>query len=158
MARQLASLHSRTSRTHAPRTRRSRIASQRVSLSNPTQLGMPYRPYSSLGVRVTAGPLLFVSGQVAWDKNYKVVGIGDVRKQTVQVLKNIKVVLKDNGATLDDIVKMTVFVTNMAYFEDVAQVRNQYFPNQGTASTMVEVSHLALPELLIEMDAIAVCS
>ena len=130
---------------------------QRVTLSNPTQLGKPYRPYSSLGVRVTAGSLLFVSGQVSWDKNYKVIGVGDVGKQTVQVLKNIEIILKDNGAALDDIVKMTVFVTNMAFFEDVARVRNRYFPNQGTASTMVEVSHLALPELLIEMDAIAVC-
>jgi reactive intermediate/imine deaminase len=106
---------------------------------------------------VNSGPLLFISGQIAVDGDGKVVGKGDVKKQAIHVLENIKTILQANNATLTDILKLTVFVTDMRYLADLTDIRNQYFPSDGPASTMVAISHLALPDLLIEIDAIAVC-
>jgi len=132
-------------------------SSGRVIASNPPELGKIHRPYMSSAVRTTAGPLLFISGQVGWDKNHKVVGVGDIKKQTNQLLKNLKVVLGEHGATFDDIVKIVVYVTDMRYFEDIASVRYKYFRKVGPASTIIQVANLAVPELMIEIDAIAVC-
>lgn len=138
--------------------RRPSTSSDRVTPSNPPKLGKIHRPYYSSAVRTTAGPLLFISGQVGWDKNHKVVGVGDIKKQTNQLLKNLKVVLDEHGATFNDIVKIVVYVTDMRYFEDIAAVRYKYFRKEGPASTIIQVANLAVPELMIEIDAIAVCA
>jgi len=123
---------------------------------NPAQVAAPIRPYYSNCVKVTAGPLLFISGQVAFDGAGRLVGKGDPRAQTAQALENIKAILQANGASMEDVVKVTVFVTDMRYFEEIAEVRMRYFPKNGPASTLVEVSKLALPDLLIEIEAVAV--
>ena len=142
--------------TPAPRRRPSK-SSDRLTPSNPPKLGKIHRPYYSSAVRATAGSLLFISGQVGWDKNHKVIGVGDVKKQTDQLLKNMKVILDEHGATFDDIVKIVVYVRDMRYFDDIASVRYKYFKKEGPASTIIEVASLAVPELMIEIDAIAVC-
>lgn len=122
---------------------------------NPREVAPPIRPYYSNCVKVTAGPLLFVSGQVGFDRDGRLVGRGDARAQTARALENIKAILEANGATLDDVVKVTVFVTDMRHFDEVAEARMRYFPSNGPASTIVEVSKLALPDLLIEIEAVA---
>lgn len=133
------------------------MASQpRKLATNPPGVAPPIRPYYSNCVKATAGPLLFVSGQVGVDKTGKIVGVGDARAQTAQALENIRELLAAHGATMDDIVKVTVFITDMRYFDDVAEVRLRYFPGNGPASTIVEVSKLALRDLLVEIEAVAV--
>ncbi len=123
---------------------------------NPPQVAPPIRPYYSNCVKVTAGPLLFISGQVGFDRKGRLAGKRDAKAQTAQALENIKAILKANGASMADVIKVTVFVTDMRHFEDIAAVRMRYFPKNGPASTIVEVSKLALPGLLIEIEAVAV--
>ena len=105
-----------------------------------------------------AGNMVFVSGQVAFDAQQQIVGLGDIKAQTRQVLENIKAVLEEAGATMDDVVKVTVFITDMGHFPQIHEVRAQYFKDDYPASTMVEVKALAHPDLLIEMEAVAVTS
>ena len=111
----------------------------------------------SNGVKVTGGELLFVSGQLAKDANSELVGKGDIKAQTRQVLENIKVVLDQAGATFSDIVRVTVFIKDMSQFRDIHDVRLQYFDeNNLPASTMVEVTGFVDDDALIEIDAVAV--
>jgi reactive intermediate/imine deaminase len=128
---------------------------RRKQAMNPLQVARPFRGYYSNCVRVSAGPLLFIAGQVAWDREGKLVGKGDVKKQAAQALENIRVILEANGATMDDVVKVTVYVTDMKYLDDITEVRMKYFPKDGPASVLVEVSRLVQPDLLIEIEAVA---
>lgn len=111
----------------------------------------------SAGVKVPAGQLVFVSGQVARNAQGETVGKGDISAQTRQVLENIKAVLESAGATMEDVVKVGVFVTNLEeHFTQIHEVRAQYFKKDYPASTMVEVKALANKDLLIEIEAVAV--
>jgi reactive intermediate/imine deaminase len=110
----------------------------------------------SPGVKVGAGNLIFVSGQVARNAAGEIVGQGDIHAQTRQALENVKAVLEAAGATIDDIVKVTVFVTDVTQFAAIHEVRAEYFKRDYPASTLVEVKGLVSPELLIEIEAIAV--
>ena len=111
----------------------------------------------SNGVKVTGGEMLFVSGQLAKDENSELVGKGDIKAQTRQVLENIKKVLDQAGATFSDIVRVTVFIKDMNMFRDIHDVRLQYFDESNLpASTMVEVTGFVDEDALIEIDAIAV--
>ena len=123
------------------------ITSKKVS----TPLGI----YSQ-AVRAEGNRLLFISGMTARDKEGKVVGRRDIKLQTRQVLENIKAVLEEAGATFDQIVKVTVYVTDMSHFKEIHQARAEYFKKDYPASTMVQVSGLVSEDLLIEIDAIAI--
>ncbi len=125
---------------------------------NPDVVAVPLKPYYSNCVRSDAGPLLWISGQVALDRDGKMVGEGDLRAQAVQVLENIKGILFESNATMDDIVKVTVYVTDIRAFNDIADIREQYFPKDGPSSVICEVSALAWPEFMIEIEAVAVVS
>jgi 2-iminobutanoate/2-iminopropanoate deaminase len=122
---------------------------------NPPELGKPLKPYYSNCVRVESGPLLFISGQVALDGEGTLVGGSDLKAQARQVFENIRTCLLANGATMSDVLKVTVYVTDMRAFHELTELRTQYWPVNGPASTLIEVSKLALPELLIEVEAIA---
>ncbi len=111
----------------------------------------------SQGVKATGGHLIFASGQVSRNVNGETVGVGDIKAQTRHVLENLKAVLEEGGATLDDVVKVTVFVTNVAeQFAQIHEVRGEYWKDDYPASTLVEISALADPDLLIEIEALAV--
>ena len=111
----------------------------------------------SLGVKVPAGHMVFVAGQVGRNAQGEIVGKGDVKAQTRQTLENVKAVLEAAEATLDDVVKVTVFVTNVEeHFSQIHEVRAEYFKKDYPASTLVEVKALAHKDLLIEIEAIAV--
>ena len=118
---------------------------------------MKPRGIMSQGVKVPAGNLVFVSGQVARNAQGEVVGRGDIKAQTRQTLENVRSVLEAGGATLDDVVKVTVFVTNVEeHFSRIHEVRAEFFRKDYPASTLVEVKALADKDFLIEIEAIAV--
>ncbi len=119
------------------------------------KISKPLGIYSQ-AVKAEGGRLLFISGMTARDKNGNVVGKSDMGLQTRQVLENIKSILEEAGATFDQIVKVTVYVTDMKQFREIHRVRAEYFKGDYPASTMVQVSGLVSPDLLIEIDAIAV--
>jgi reactive intermediate/imine deaminase len=114
----------------------------------------PTPPFYSHGVRV--GNTIYVSGQVGWDRDGNVVGPGDIKAQARQAIENIRSVLAVTGATLDDVVKVTMYVTDMALAPLAREVRQEYFTKFPPASTGLEVKALATPELLVEIEAIAV--
>jgi enamine deaminase RidA (YjgF/YER057c/UK114 family) len=111
------------------------------------------------GVSVACGRTVFISGQVALDANNHVVGPGDLRAQTEQVFKNLKIVLAAAGATVTDVVKWTTYVVNFKPADRavIAEVRGRLLAGHPPpASTLVGVPSLVLPELLIEIEAVAV--
>lgn len=108
------------------------------------------------GVEVPAGRTVHVSGQVSMDTAGNVVGEGDITLQTETVLENIKTVVEAAGGTLSDIVKVTVFILDMDHYDEIHAVRRRYFEKPYPASSMVQVSALIDPRLLIEIEAVAV--
>jgi 2-iminobutanoate/2-iminopropanoate deaminase len=115
----------------------------------------PYEPFRlALGYRV--GDLLFVSGQAAIDERGQVVGAGDFDAQAERVFRNLQRVLEAGGSSLANVVKVTIFLTDMANFPRVVELRGRWFTPPYPADTIVEVSSLALPELEIEIEAVAV--
>jgi reactive intermediate/imine deaminase len=101
--------------------------------------------------------LLFISGQASIDKNGNLVGKGDIKAQTRQTLENMKAALAQLGGIMDDVVKVTVYVTDMSKFKEIHEVRREFFSKENyPASTIVEINRLANDDLLIEIDAIAV--
>ncbi len=112
--------------------------------------------YSHL-VEVTGGKLVFVAGQVALDKNLKLVGRGDLRAQTEQVFANIGAALAMAEADFGSIVKMTTYLTDMSDAAVLLEVRNKYLdPENPPVATAVQVSQLFRPEWLIEIEVVAV--
>ena len=99
---------------------------------------------------------VFVSGLTARAADGSVVGEGDIRVQTETVLELLKAILQEAGGGLADVVKVTVYLRNMAHFKEVHEVRGRYFSQPYPASTMVEVSRLVEPGHLIEIEAVAV--
>jgi 2-iminobutanoate/2-iminopropanoate deaminase len=97
------------------------------------------------GVKVPAGQLIFVSGQVARHAAGEIVGKADTRAQTHPPLENVKAVLEAADATLDDIVKVTVFVTDVSHLSAIHEVRAEYFERDYPASTLMEVKSWCLP-------------
>ncbi len=121
---------------------------------NPPELSTP-TGYTHV-VEVTGGRTVYVSGQVSIDRTGVVIGKGDLKAQTTQVFENLKAALAASGGTLDDVVKITVFMTDLSQVQTVRQIRDTYFTNEPPASSAVEVMRLVRPELLIEIDAVAV--
>ena len=102
------------------------------------------------------GKMIFVAGQLARDANGNLVGKGDMRTQIQQVGENIKTGLEAAGATLADIVKTNTFVTNYEEYAKHGDMRARYFGPATPTSTTVQISRLADPDAMIEIEAIAV--
>lgn len=114
----------------------------------------PLAPYAiSPGWR--AGDLLFLSGQAAIDESGAIVGIDDIDQQLAQTFANIDRVLAAGGSSRDRIVKVTIYLTDMANFPKIVEARKTWFTPPWPADTIVEVRALALPELMVEIDVIA---
>jgi reactive intermediate/imine deaminase len=115
----------------------------------------PYEPFRlALGYRV--GDMLYVSGQAAISPEGEVVGEGDFDRQAEQTFANLERVLKAGGSSLENVVKVTIFLTDMGNFGKIVELRGKYFTPPYPADTIVEITSLALPELMIEIEAIAV--
>ena len=102
-----------------------------------------------------AKKLIWASGQIAFDERERFVGKGDIRAQTEQCLKNLQATLATLGATLDDVVQVTVFVKEMAGLKEIHEIRLRYFKEPYPTSTLVEVKGFVHPDALIEINAMA---
>ena len=108
---------------------------------------------------VTGAKLIFLAGEVSVDMSGNLVGSGDIALQTRTVMENLKKVLEGAGASLGDVIKINIYVTNMAEFlQRTRDIRREYFPQDFPASTLVEVKSLAHPEFMVEIEAIAAVS
>ena len=102
------------------------------------------------------GNTIYVAGQLATDGAGNLVAPNDIRGQTRRALQNMARVLETAGASLRDVVKTTVFITDMRHREGFGEVRQEFYPSDPPASTLVQVVALAVPGALIEIEAIAV--
>lgn len=102
------------------------------------------------------GNTIYVSGQVAFNAQGKLVGKGNMKTQTRQVFRNIKAVLRAAGAKMEHVVKINTYITDADKFMDMLEARGDIFGDNPPASTAVVVAGLAFPGLLIEVEAIAV--
>lgn len=117
----------------------------------------PLAPYRiSQAFRV--GDLVITSGQAAIDKDGNLVGVGDFAAQAEQVFANLAEVLEAGGSSLAQVIKVTIYLTDMTRFPDVVALRERYFTAPYPADTIVEVKALALPELEIEIEATALAT
>ncbi len=99
--------------------------------------------------------LIFLSGQLARDSDGRLVGPGDMAEQTRQCIRNMRTVLETAGGTLDDIVSIVVYTTDIRQFKEIVAARMEFFKDRLPTSTIVEVNHLADPGLMIEFQAVA---
>ena len=102
------------------------------------------------------GKLVFVSGLTAKNEGGEIVGVGDVRAQTRQVCENLRAAMRAAGGSLADIMRVDVYIKEMAGFKDIHDIRREYFGPNPPASTMVAVAGFTNPDMLIEINAIAV--
>lgn len=121
----------------------------------PATMARPMGTYSH-GVKVSGQTMIFVAGQTAVDGKGEIVGKGDMRAQMRQVHENIKAVLAAAGATFENVVKTTTFVTNVEEYRKHADIRKEFLGSYYPPSTVVEISRLARPEFMIEIEAVAV--
>ena len=102
---------------------------------------------------IRVGSRVYVTGTTATGENGEIVGAGDAYAQTVQVIKNIESALKAVGATLDNVVRTRMFVTDISRWEEYGRAHGEFFRDIAPATTMVEVSRLIDPQMLIEIEA-----
>ncbi len=122
---------------------------------NPDGLSKP-RGYTHV-VEVTSGHPVYISGQLALDKDGGIVGKGDFRAQAVQVFENLKLALAAVGADFSHVVKLNTYMLDIGNLETFREVRNQYINAENPpASTLVEILRLARPDLQVEVEAIAI--
>jgi 2-iminobutanoate/2-iminopropanoate deaminase len=109
------------------------------------------------GIKTTGGTIVWISGQVSQDADGKVVHRGDFTGQARQALSNLKAMVEAAGGTLDDVIKVNTYLTDLRYREELARVRAEFFPDgKLPASTLVGVTALADPDMLLEIEAVAV--
>ncbi|MGH3822778.1 MAG: RidA family protein [Pseudonocardiaceae bacterium] len=113
-----------------------------------------YEPYN-ISLAIQAGTLLFVSGQVGIDEHGRTVG-SDFGTQARRALANLTTVLDRAGASIADVAKVTIMVTDMAHRDEIIKLRAEFFTEPYPADTLIQVAGLARPDWLIEIDAIAV--
>lgn len=114
----------------------------------------PFEAFNiALGYRI--GNLVVVSGQAAIDERGQIVGVGDFDAQADQVFRNLDRVLRAAGSSLEKVVKVNIYLTDMSNFPKIVDLRAKHFTRPWPADTIVEVTALALPELEIEIEATA---
>ena len=108
-----------------------------------------------LAQAVKVGEVLYISGQIALDPSGALVGAGDMKAQSQRVFENIEAILKMAGGTLENVVKITAYLTDMSRYGEYNEVRGRFLKDHRPASTTVQVVALAFPGLLVEVEAIA---
>jgi 2-iminobutanoate/2-iminopropanoate deaminase len=112
----------------------------------------------SHGLKVDMGnaEMIFVTGQIAMDKNGNEVALGNITKQTEFIFENIKKILEEAKSSIDDVVKAVIYVKKISDFKEISAVRNKYFKDAKPVSTLVEISNTVKPNCDIEIEVIAI--
>jgi 2-iminobutanoate/2-iminopropanoate deaminase len=100
--------------------------------------------------------MVWICGQIPKNAAGELVGVGDIRAQAIQVMENLKAVVEEAGGTLDDVVKISTYVTSSAFREAVQEIRRQYFKAPNLPASATIVCKMLVPDVLVEVEAVAV--